>query len=387
MTTQNLPAAHSKLGASSMYRWRACPGSVRLSASLPPAPESSYAQEGTKAHDLAAAILQDGKFCREAMLADPEMLEAVTVYTSHVFDLMKQGGEVMVEQRFDLSRVYPGCFGTSDAVVYFEKTKTLHVIDYKHGEGIPVSIMEGGKPNPQLMYYALGAMIHLAKLPVTNVVITIVQPRCYHADGPVRSLEVHPMDVIEFMADLQDYAAATEKPDAAIVPGSHCRFCPAQAVCPKLSENATELAKTVFDSALPYDMAKLTLAMKMLPNIESWASSVREFAYAQAMSGVEIPGWKLVEKVARRKWNGDVTADTLTEALGILPEEAFEEPKVKSPAQIEKLLSKGDKKKLEGLVTAVSSGLTLVEESNTRPAVTPQSAAQLFNTEETEKTK
>lgn len=47
----------------------------------------------------------------------------------------------------------------------------------------------------------------------------------------------------------------------------------------------------------------------------------------------------------------------------------FDTPSIKSPAQIEKLLDKNQKKKLEDLVVAESSGATLVPESDKRPSI------------------
>ena len=50
--------AHSKLGASGMYRWARCPGSVALIDKLAlPKTASSYAEEGSDAHALAALCL------------------------------------------------------------------------------------------------------------------------------------------------------------------------------------------------------------------------------------------------------------------------------------------------------------------------------------------
>ena len=48
--------AHSKIGASSMYRWSKCPGSVRLCEGIKSV-SSVYADEGTRAHELAASLL------------------------------------------------------------------------------------------------------------------------------------------------------------------------------------------------------------------------------------------------------------------------------------------------------------------------------------------
>src|SRR5690242_1931335 len=50
------PNTHSSIGASSMYRWSVCPGSVNLSQGIH-APSSRYAAEGTCAHSLADVCL------------------------------------------------------------------------------------------------------------------------------------------------------------------------------------------------------------------------------------------------------------------------------------------------------------------------------------------
>ena len=51
--------AHSRIGASSMHRWSACPGSVVLSEGIE-SRSSDDAKLGTAAHALAEACLNQG---------------------------------------------------------------------------------------------------------------------------------------------------------------------------------------------------------------------------------------------------------------------------------------------------------------------------------------
>ena len=53
MTQAHETREHSELSASGAYRWMACPGSVQLCRTVPAKPSSSYALEGTAAHELA----------------------------------------------------------------------------------------------------------------------------------------------------------------------------------------------------------------------------------------------------------------------------------------------------------------------------------------------
>lgn len=356
--------AHSKIGASSMHRWAECPGSVRLSEGLE-SKQSKYAEEGTKAHELASRLLLNEPITEHT---DDEMWDAVRVYVDYVESLKAEFPDhlLLVEHGFDLEKVHPGLFGTADCVFYARATKQLFVVDYKHGAGIPVEVLEEGKPNPQLLYYGLGAMMTLEDLEVGEVNLVIVQPRCNHVDGPVRSHAFDAFEMLGFTMDLIDFAKATEAPDAPLKSGDHCRFCPADGICPLLKEKALEVAKLEFGPQLSYDPEKLSDTLDMLDRVEAWAKSVREFAYAEANHGRIPPRYKLVAKRATRKWRDeDAAIDELILGAGLERADILE-TKLRSPAQIEKLLKKDQKPLLESLVFAVSSGASLVPETDPR---------------------
>lgn len=371
----NLPV-HSPLGASQYDRWGAslggCPGSVRLCATVEKAQSSPYAERGTEAHTLAYAKLSGHPY---VLLGDEEEDQAVDLYVKFIEETAKATDARVwrrLEHRFDLTKYYPNLYGTADAIFYWYGSKKLRVVDYKHGAGVPVEVED----NSQLMYYGLGAMAALG-LPVGEIELVIVQPRCHHHDGPIRKWSTTPARLLDFVADLIDDAKATEAPDAPLNPGDHCRWCPAKGQCPALKERALVASAKSFSSLAPYNPAELSNTLAMIPAVESWIKGVREFAYREAEQGRVPPGWKLVDKRAHRKWREDINLDNIARNLGLKMPEVFE-TKIKSPAAVEKLMAKEHRGVLKDFVTQESSGKTLVQTSDNRPQV-KERAAQEFD--------
>jgi hypothetical protein len=362
-----------------MYRWSACPGSVRLCKGLPNK-SSVYAEEGSDAHALGGlCILNDFQDPHDYVdrqveadgrkfTVDAEMAEAVQVYVDYAHARRYSGEpvEMFVEKRFDLSSVYPGCYGTSDLVFWYPRLQLLEDVDYKHGAGRPVSV----KGNVQLRYYGLGALIQLG-LPAKRVRLNIVQPRYDHPDGAVRTEELDAIELMDFRTDLRRYAAATEAPDAPLVPGDHCDFCPAKRLCPALQAAQQAIARAEFSPVTAYDPQELANALALCDPLEARIKGIREFAYAEAEEGRPPPGWKLVDKEGRRYWVDPAAAEKAALALAKDADSVYEPRKFKSPAQIEKTFGKkpGEAFTKEH-AKSKSSGHVLVPENHPRPAVT-----------------
>jgi hypothetical protein len=384
--TENQPA-HSKIGASSMKRWANCPGSVKLSEGIPNV-SSKYAAEGTEAHTWGEKVLR-GENVPSSIPAS--MREAVMVYVDYVRGMLADHGvgddEFTLEQRFDLSAIYPGLFGTADCVMYLASRKQLVVVDYKHGAGLPVEVADEHGPNVQLMYYATGAA-HSPQFkdkPIDTVKLVVVQPRCQHEDGPVREVVVDSLDLLSFAHELAILAANTQKENAPLVPGKWCKdnFCPAAGICPALHSQANEVAARQFDNHLT-DPELLADTLSKLPVVEAWVKSVREHAYQAALRGEKIPGFKLVQKRATRRWADEAQTLRALKDMQFSEKDIFE-LKLKSPAQIEKILPKGLKNELKTLTVSESSGTTLVPDSDKRAVARPDVETQFtVITDETE---
>ena len=325
--------------------------------------ESIYAAEGTRAHEIAATKLRNmgGYHYPEDLSQDD--LDAIETYVNFVWPLSSDN-LFMIERRFDLTEFYPELYGTADAVVYNYALQKLVVVDYKHGAGIPVEV----ENNSQLKYYGLGA-VHALGLPIKSVELVIVQPRCFHKDGPIRKWATTAQDLFEFLGDLISDADATKKEDAPLHVGEHCRFCPAQSsVCPAVREKSLEMARQVFSPTQSYSPEALGKTLKMLPTMEAWIAGVRSFAYQEAQAGRTPPGWKVVAKRPTRKWKEGWTGERIAQEFGLKPPEAFTN-EVKSVAQIEKIIEKKFYPALDLIVDKISSGNTLVPEEDARPSV------------------
>jgi hypothetical protein len=370
---------HSEHGASSAYRWMACPGSVALSRGIPDK-TSSYALEGTAAHELAEVAYmrqRDAAFFVGTMLQGIEvtddMAEAVQVYLDHIESVVRADDDIRIEQRITLDALNPPrpMFGTADCVIYKPSERILHVIDYKHGAGVAVEAVG----NPQLRYYALGALLGLGPdQPCDTVVATIVQPRASHP-AAVRSEVIASGDLIDFAADLVEGVERTLAADAALVPGNHCRFCRASAVCPARRDEALALAQIEFgdDGVLPDRIDPRQMTIEQVANflnhadqIEDWLRSLRAHVQSALEAGEAVPGWKLVPKRAMRVWAAPERLAEWAKQAGVHEQEMYDH-KLRSPAQIEKIV--GKKNLPQDLVSSVSSGHTLARETDKRPAV------------------
>lgn len=371
-----MPGKHAKLSASGAYRWLACPGSVRLSAGIPDA-SSVHAAQGTFAHDVAADTLLDSltleaRLGKEKVIAghrvviDKEMIDAVRAYVTFV---REQAGKAPYQVEVDLTpalqTLHPDFGGTADCVIWHEREKRLQVIDLKYGAGVMVA----AEDNEQLMYYALGALLASGK-PAVEVETIIYQPRT--SEG-VRRHSFPAVDLVDFSATLLEGAERLAAPDAPLIPGDkQCRWCRAAAICPELERHQALVISDQFDPVVDEGISalspeKLSKALDLLPLVEARIKAIRELAYEEALAGRAPPGWKLVDKRGTRQWADTAVAEaTFDDEPG-----AWTEPSLKSVAQVEKALgAKAFSALYTDLVTTVSSGLTLVSESDKRPPAT-----------------
>ncbi len=348
---------HSSIvGGSTAKRVMACPASVNLCAKMPPKPSSVHADRGTLLHD-AIAMLLDGKVERvigmeyNGIILTQELYDdkiAVALAALDEIDPDKRM-EFAVESRVGFGDLLPGVFGSADLLGRIGNRAI--VLDWKFGDGVVVDAVE----NAQGMFYSAAAM----RTPdtqwvfdgATEIEIIIVQPPM------TRRWVTTPERIKQFEAELVAAVKQSQKDDAAFNAGDHCRWCAAKPVCPKMTGEVDRFMKT---SLQTIDATQIGHYLQQADQIEDFIKSVREMAFTMLENDVPVSGYKLVAKRGTRQWANE------DDAIKFLGDKAFES-KLISVAQAEKLV--GKKNFPQELAVSVSSGNTLANEDDPRPAI------------------
>lgn len=386
---------HSPLGASGASRWMKCPGSVGLSSGIEDE-ESDFAALGTAAHALAAQCLKldddaweymgwsispDGDITNEPhegpawIVVDKDMVDAVQVYLDYVRTKFpdRNQGNTFIERRFYCLSIHKLFYGTADFAHLMtlmdgpdvEPCK-LYVTDYKHGAGIVVEAEE----NPQLKYYACGILEDLGLWDsVEEVVLTIVQPRGWHFDGPIRSWTTTTDELRKWLHEQLVPAMDNALVSTEVKSGEHCRFCPARAhACPQLMSDTEELEAMAAmiegaKGAEALTNEQVARLLKLKETVKIAVAAAEKTGYNRLNAGAVIPGFKLGKKRSNRIFRDGVEA----EAVAVFGEDAYAPKKLRSPAQIDEL-PMGEKFTAQHAYKP-DAGLTVVPESDARPAV------------------
>lgn len=279
-------AGHARLSPSGSKRWMSCPGSIVLESFIPNR-STTYSDDGTACHEVAAACLLSAKnaidFVNEYIpvsqpdASRPGEPERKVHFTDDLAEISQQyiddirikskGHKLWVETRVEFSDWVgvPDQFGTADAAMLLpidgsDMLVELNVDDLKGGR-TPVSV----EKNSQLMVYALGFLSKLGaeySPPVGDLIpggsfdlidgrsirsirLSIHQPKLH--PGPIEWV-CTPKELLDFSFTLRSKAISVE--NAAqhykVIPieqwnetylnqnptEEECAFCRAKATCP-----------------------------------------------------------------------------------------------------------------------------------------------------------
>jgi hypothetical protein len=407
---------HAALSPSSRHRWGVCPASVREEAKYPePTLSNLSAVDGTHTHSLLETCIKTGIDASALVgttltdhegqfTVDAERAERVQVALDYIRQRCIDLGVVTVRSE---TKVDPAMFmgrsdmaGTVDCMIVSDNT--LEIIDYKDGMN-PV----GAVGNLQLEQYAWGALAEYVApgmgMPFKYVTMTIIQPKLRfkgmpHIVNHVVSME----ELLAGQAVLITQAQYTDNPNAPYVPGENqCKYCRARGGCKALAEHAMAASGITFENLdLARQMAdrqpneltdeQIREMLEAAPLIRQMLEAAETEAMRRFTDGKPIEGLKVVRGRGSRSWalNDTEIAAKLTK-MGVPKGEVYI-TKLISPSQAEKLkwtkrdgvvkqLSEKQLKLLQTELVRKSDGsLSVVPESDLRPAVVV-SAAPLFN--------
>ena len=365
------PAKHAVLSASSSHRWLNCSPSTRLEQEFEDR-ETEAAAEGTAAHALCEHKLRRALKLQSrrkpiSRYASDEMDMHTDGYVQFVLETLAEVRKncadplINIEQRLDFSCYVPDGFGTGDCIIIGDKT--MHVIDFKYGQGVLVE----AEHNPQMMLYALGALRLFDSLyDIEEVAMTIYQPRRENISTwtiPVAELKAWAENKLVPKARLAYEGKGEYRP------GPWCTFCKAAVKCRARAEEKLRLAQYEFAKPPLLTDTEIEDILGKLDDLTRWAEEIKTYAQDAALNhGKQWHGYKVVEGRSVRKYSNE---DAVVEAANAAGYHDIFRKTLLPITEMEKLMGKQEFQSiLGGLIIKPAGKPTLVPASDKRPAIT-----------------
>lgn len=334
----------------------------------------------TAAHYKGVYVLNEGKGPIKAVAGKPpagavlindEFVTMVERYTDYALGVISSAEYVKIEMRAELTKLlHPGytvpiegaeednedlltqehikTFGTADLVAVIPRTDgtfMLLVGDLKTGRHAVEA-----KENKQLMLYALAILAKLRRLyDITLVRLAILQPYCggpsewditpegldiFRKFASKRAIEA--LDV--YYGGKKNLKASHFKPSA-----DACQWCRFNEKCNARTKAAIQTGgTTATDADLGDDNHEMTpeelkAAYEKLPELRQHIATIEKAMHAALLSGVAVPGYKLVTgNEGNRKWSDAEKVTEMLEGARIKRDMMFKESLI-SPTDAEKV--------------------------------------------------
>ena len=364
------PSKHAVLSASSSHRWLNCSPSARLEQEFEDR-ETEAAAEGTAAHALCEHKLRRAlkrQSRKPISKYDCEEMDTHTDnYVQFVLETIAQAKEhcadpiINIEQRLDFSCYVPHGFGTGDCIIIADKT--LHIIDFKYGQGVLVE----AEQNPQMMLYALGALrIYDTLYDIEDVAMTIYQPRREN----ISTWTITVSNLLSWAEnELVPKAKLAFDGKGEYMPGPWCTFCKAAVKCRARAEEKLALAQYEFAQPPLLTDAEIEEILGKLDDLTRWADEIKSYAQDAALNhGKQWHGYKVVEGRSVRKYSDEEAVIEAAHAAGY--HDIFRKTLLPI-TEMEKLMGKQEfAEVLSGLIIKPAGKPTLVPITDKRPAMT-----------------
>jgi Protein of unknown function (DUF2800) len=264
-TTTSAPASpphdepvHSRFGGSNASRVLRCPASVTLVAKVPAhqRKSSTHAERGTVLHAAMRMLIERactldalvGKTIDNYTITGDDVATALRPVLAYVDALLDAADSYyLLEQSVKFPGV-DGAFGTCDLIV--RVGNAVFVIDFKFGAGVLVRAIypDGAEDvlNSQLMFYGTAGRFTLAEVfaGVDSITLTILQPQSIDVEAAMESsVVVTHAELDEFIVVFRTACEEALAPEPRLQRGDHCRFCPAQPICPAHRQPLLDLSQ------------------------------------------------------------------------------------------------------------------------------------------------
>ena len=313
------------LRPSNAPRWVRCAGSARGEAGEPDQPDDAAAREGTAAHWLATqwtgGLADLHEVAPNGVQLTDEHVQAARLYVDTV------GAGAIHEQRMATETFGPLIEGTPDAIDYDRDTRTVRVWDFKYGRGVVESV-----DNYQTLIYS--AMLHATD--AERYELTIVQPRAYHPDGPVRTWTIPAAEYPRHIEIVRDSALNAVGDNPLTRVGPQCRYCRARWKCNSLqvagadaadrADAAAMIDQPIADAALEYtylSAARNALEYRLAALDERLLETIR--------TGGTVPGYTATPGRGSTHWN--LPVDAIAAAGDLVGVDVRKPPDVITPRQ------------------------------------------------------
>ncbi len=291
---------HAVLAPSSASRIVKCTGSRKL-ASLYPQDATIDTQEGEASHWAAAMMLQGATIAANmpapnGVKLNDEMIECAQMYVDHIRSRQLGDNPSYVEQLVKNDALHPSDnYGTPDHNV--RAPMHLYVDDYKYGHKY-IDVFE----NWQLMNY-VALILHDMGVDgqadqSMRVTMTIVQPRCYHRDGPIRTWSVMASELRPYFNIMRNKFDEAMRDDAPCTVNDECEFCPGKYGCEALIASSSNARAHAYSSSpIAMTPAATGLELKLLrrarEHIEARISGLEEQAESMLRRGINVPWFQM----------------------------------------------------------------------------------------------
>jgi hypothetical protein len=209
----------------------------------------------------------------------------------------------------------------------------LRVKDLKYGYMIVEPYL-----NEQVSIYAGAILRYLSArgVKITKVVLSIYQPRAWHAAGIDREWSTDPHELMKFVHEIEAAGVRTQQPHPPARPGEHCHYCPAMSTCPAAAHETYRIHDyLVVNQQRHMSAVEMAEELKFLNMIEAMVTGRRKAVAAEAEArigrGEHIPGWHMGQRSGKRRFK--VPPEVIKFFTGVDPVVG----QCVSPAELEKM--------------------------------------------------